>query len=246
MIVDRQLAISNFKSEPYFELLGTFGTFKAKWSSGEIDRLKTQSEAEDIVIRLSKKLGTITKLDTQPKSQERPLLFDLTELQREANRRYGYTAQETLNIAQSLYETHKLTTYPRTDSRHLTHDMQSQLPELLQLISAAYPNSQPYVDKILAQGINADRRVIDDSKVSDHHAIIITKRIGQYDLTKFTEKERNVLILIMVRFICALASKKTYEETQLEITMQDSPDDKFSVTGRNVLDEGWAWIEKPC
>lgn len=93
--------ISNFKSEPYFELLGTFGTFKAKWSSGEIDRLKTQSEAEDIVIRLSKKLGTITKLDTQPKSQERPLLFDLTELQREANRRYGYTAQETLNIAQA-------------------------------------------------------------------------------------------------------------------------------------------------
>lgn len=244
MIVDRQLAISNFKSEPYFELEGTFGTFKAKWSNGEIDRLKTQTEAEDVVIRLSKKLGTITKLDTQPKLQERPLLFDLTELQREANRRYGYTAQETLDIAQSLYETHKLTTYPRTDSRHLTHDMQGQLPELLQLISTAYPNSQPYVDKILAQGINADRRVIDDSKVSDHHAIIITKRVGQYDLSKLSVKERNVLNLIMVRLLCALANKKTYEETQLEITMQDSPNDKFSATGRKILDEGWTWIEK--
>lgn len=172
------------------------------------------------------------------------MLFDLTELQREANRRYGYTAQETLNIAQNLYETHKLTTYPRTDSRYLTHDMKEQLPDLLQQISTAYPKSKVYIEKVLNQGIVADQRVINDTKVSDHHAIIVTKRVGQYDLNKLNDKERHILNLIMVRLICVLANKKTYEETKLEITLSDSPSDQFHTIGRNVLEEGWVWIEK--
>lgn len=244
MIVNRQLAIDHFKSEPYFELEGTFGTIKAKWSNAKSDHFKIKSDALEIIQKIEGALGMVTKLETQAKAIERPLLFDLTELQREANRRYGYTAQETLNIAQNLYETHKLTTYPRTDSRYLTHDMKEQLPDLLQQISTAYPKSKVYIEKVLNQGIVADQRVINDTKVSDHHAIIVTKRVGQYDLNKLNDKERHILNLIMVRLICVLANKKTYEETKLEITLSDSPSDQFHTIGRNVLEEGWVWIEK--
>lgn len=243
MIVDRHLAIENFKVEKFFMLDGQFGEVTGKWSKDEIDRLKTKSEAVEIQARLIGASGTVTKLDTVKRSEERPLLFDLTELQREANRRFGYTAQETLNIAQSLYETHKLTTYPRTDSRCLTEDMKAKLPELLSSVAGIFPESKVYIEKILKDGVNADKRVIDNSKVSDHHAIIVTNKIGNYDPKKLSDKEINILQLVMVRLIVALSTKKEYNETKLEITI-DGETDKFSATGRIILNDGWTWIEK--
>ena len=110
--------------------------------------------------------GTVTKLDTSRKTEDRPLLFDLTELQRESNRRFGYTAQETLSIAQSLYEKHKLITYPRTDSRYLTADMKQLLPQLLQKIAAVYPESVPFIKQLASKKLPLDKRIINDSKVS--------------------------------------------------------------------------------
>jgi DNA topoisomerase-3 len=187
--------------------------------------------------------GTVTKLDTARKTEDRPLLFDLTELQREANRRFGYTAQETLSIAQSLYEKHKLITYPRTDSRYLTTDMKAQIPQLLKKIASVYPESVPFIQKIASKKLPLDKRIINDSKVSDHHAIIVTNNIHQYQPQKLTLRENNVLKLVMIRMIVALSDKKVYDETKLEITM-DNQKDIFKATGRMIVDEGWTQVEQ--
>ena len=123
LIVERQQAIEQFEAAPYFQLEGHFGNIKALWHRGNQNRLEQKEQAAALARQLTGQDGTVTRLDTSKKTEDRPLLFDLTELQRESNRRFGYTAQETLNIAQSLYEKHKLITYPRTDSRYLTEDM---------------------------------------------------------------------------------------------------------------------------
>lgn len=243
LIVERQQAIEAFQSEPYYQLEGQFGTLRALWHRGNVNRLEQKEQALSLQKALTGTDGTVTKLETSRKTEERPLLFDLTELQRESNRRFGYTAQETLSIAQSLYEKHKLITYPRTDSRYLTADMKPLIPQLLQKIAAVYPESVPFIQQIARKKLPLDKRIINDSKVSDHHAIIVTNRIQQYQPSRLTQKENNVLKLIMIRMITALSGKKVFEETKLEITM-DNQKDCFKATGRIILDEGWTLAER--
>ncbi|MBO5115764.1 MAG: DNA topoisomerase 3 [Peptococcaceae bacterium] len=243
LIVERQQAIDNFHAEPYYQLQGVFGTLRAMWNRGNVNRLDTKEQAQIMQKTLTGMDGTVTKLDTSRKTEDRPLLFDLTELQREANRRFGYTAQETLSIAQSLYEKHKLITYPRTDSRYLTADMKPLIPQLLKKIASVYPESVPFIQKIASKKLPLDKRIINDSKVSDHHAIIVTNNIHQYQPQKLTVKENNVLKLIMIRMIVALSDKKIYDETKLEITM-DNQKDMFKATGRMIIDEGWTLAEQ--
>ena len=243
LIVERQQAIDNFHAEPYYQLQGVFGTLRAMWNRGNVNRLDTKEQAQIMQKTLTGMDGTVTKLDTSRKTEDRPLLFDLTELQREANRRFGYTAQETLSIAQSLYEKHKLITYPRTDSRYLTADMKPLIPQLLKKIASVYPESVPFIQKIASKKLPLDKRIINDSKVSDHHAIIVTNNIHQYQPQKLTAKENNVLKLIMIRMIVALSDKKIYDETKLEITM-DNQKDMFKATGRMIIDEGWTLAEQ--
>lgn len=243
LIVERQQAIEQFHAEPYYQLQGIFGTLRAMWSRGAINRLEQKEQAEKMQKELTGQNGTVTKLDTSRKQEDRPLLFDLTELQREANRRFGYTAQETLSIAQSLYEKHKLITYPRTDSRYLTTDMKPMIPQLLKKIASVYPESVPFIQKIASKKLPLDKRIINDSKVSDHHAIIVTNHIHQYQPQKLTSRENNVLKLVMIRMIVALSDKKVYDETKLEITM-DNGKDIFKATGRIIIDEGWTLVEQ--
>ncbi|MBQ5658133.1 MAG: DNA topoisomerase III, partial [Peptococcaceae bacterium] len=243
LIVERQQAIDNFQAAPYYQLQGIFGTLRALWHRGNVNRIDEKPQAEKLQRELTGMNGTVTKLDTARKTEDRPLLFDLTELQREANRRFGYTAQETLSIAQSLYEKHKLITYPRTDSRYLTTDMKAQIPQLLKKIASVYPESVPFIQKIASKKLPLDKRIINDSKVSDHHAIIVTNNIHQYQPQKLTLRENNVLKLIMIRMIVALSDKKVYDETKLEITM-DNQKDIFKATGRMIVDEGWTQVEQ--
>ncbi len=243
LIVERQQAIDNFRAEPYYQLQGIFGTLRAMWSRGNINRLEQKEQAKAMQKALTGMDGTVTRLDTSRKTEDRPLLFDLTELQREANRRFGYTAQETLSIAQSLYEKHKLITYPRTDSRYLTADMKPLIPQLLKKIASVYPESVPFIQKIASKKLPLDKRIINDSKVSDHHAIIVTNNIHQYQPQKLTTKENNVLKLVMIRMIVALSDKKVYDETKLEITM-DNQKDLFKATGRMIIEEGWTYVEQ--
>ncbi len=243
LIVERQQAIENFQAAPYYQLQGIFGGIRALWHRGNVNRLEQKEEALKLQKELTGMDGTVTKLDTSRKNEDRPLLFDLTELQREANRRFGYTAQETLSIAQNLYEKHKFITYPRTDSRYLTTDMKPQIPQLLKKIASVYPESVPFIQQIAAKKLLLDKRIINDAKVSDHHAIIVTNNIHQYQPQKLTPRENNVLKLIMIRMIVALSGKKVYDETKLEITL-DNQKDIFKATGRIIVDEGWTLVER--
>ena len=243
LIVERQQAIDNFQAAPYYQLQGHFGSIRALWHRGTINRLEQKEDAVKLQKELTGMDGTVTKLDTSRKNEDRPLLFDLTELQREANRRFGYTAQETLSIAQSLYEKHKFITYPRTDSRYLTTDMKPQIPQLLKKIASVYPESVPFIQQIAAKKLLLDKRIINDAKVSDHHAIIVTNNIHQYQPQKLTLRENNVLKLIMIRMIVALSGKKVFDETKLEITL-DNQKDIFKATGRIIIDEGWTLVER--
>ena len=243
LIVERQQAIDNFQAAPYYQLQGHFGSIRALWHRGNVNRLDQKEDAVKLQKELTGMDGTVTKLDTSRKNEDRPLLFDLTELQREANRRFGYTAQETLSIAQSLYEKHKFITYPRTDSRYLTTDMKPQIPQLLKKIASVYPESVPFIQQIAAKKLLLDKRIINDAKVSDHHAIIVTNNIHQYQPQKLTLRENNVLKLIMIRMIVALSGKKVFDETKLEITL-DNQKDIFKATGRIIIDEGWTLVER--
>lgn len=243
LIVERQQAIENFQAAPYYQLQGIFGGIRALWHRGNVNRLEQKEEALKLQKELTGMDGTVTKLDTSRKNEDRPLLFDLTELQREANRRFGYTAQETLSIAQNLYEKHKFITYPRTDSRYLTTDMKPQIPQLLKKIASVYPESVPFIQQIASKKLLLDKRIINDAKVSDHHAIIVTNNIHQYQPQKLTPRENNVLKLIMIRMIVALSGKKVYDETKLEITL-DNQKDIFKATGRIIVDEGWTLVER--
>ena len=243
LIVERQKAIENFQAAPYYQLQGHFGTIRALWHRGTVNRLEQKEDAVKLQKELTGMDGTVTKLDTSRKNEDRPLLFDLTELQREANRRFGYTAQETLSIAQSLYEKHKFITYPRTDSRYLTTDMKPQIPQLLKKVASVYPESVPFIRQIAEKKLMLDKRIINDAKVSDHHAIIVTSNIHQYQPQKLTPRENSVLKLVMIRMIVALSGKKVYDETKLEITL-DNQKDIFKATGRIIIDEGWTLAER--
>ncbi len=243
LLAERQQAIDSFQPTPYYQLEGHFGTLRALWHRGATNRLEDKEQAVQLQKELTGKTGIVSKLETNRKTEDRPLLFDLTELQRESNRRFGYTAQETLSIAQSLYERHKLITYPRTDSRYLTADMKPLIPQLIQKIAAVFPESKPFVQQILQKKLPLDKRIINDSKVSDHHAIIVTNHIHQYQPQKLTLRENQVLKLIMVRMLAALSGKKQYDESKLEITL-DTQKDIFKATGRIIVEEGWALVER--
>ncbi len=240
LIVQRQKEIDNFVPEPFYEIEADCEMFSATWFNKNGTRLKELQEAEEIKRKCENKEGIITKLQTKRATTERPLLYDLTELQRDGNKRYGYSAEQTLEAAQSLYEKYKLTTYPRTDSRYLTKDMKGKLSDLLLNIKSGFPSSAYCVDKVLKQKINADKRVIDDKKVTDHHAIIVTPTIRNLQSIRLPEKEKNILTLIMARFISVLDRKQEYDQTDIELKIEN---EKFKARGKKVVIPGWKETE---
>lgn len=243
LIVTRQKEIDNFVSQPFYEISADCEMFTATWFNKSGTRIDELEKAEEIVNRCRGKEGIITKLKTKRATVERPLLYDLTELQREGNRRYGYSAEQTLDAAQNLYEKYKLATYPRTDSRYLTKDMKPKIPGLLQNIRDGlkdYEGTEYCVNKVLKQKINADKRVIDDSKVTDHHAIIVTPNIRNVSNINLPEREKNILRLIVARFISVLDRKQEYDQTDLEMQIEK---DKFKARGKKIVIPGWKEVE---
>nr|WP_312576873.1 DNA topoisomerase 3 [Sedimentibacter sp.] len=240
LIVSRQKEIDNFVSEPFYEVEADCDMFSATWFNKNGTRLKNIEEAEGIKKKCEDKEGVITKLKTKRATVERPLLYDLTELQRDGNKRYGYTAEQTLEAAQNLYEKYKLATYPRTDSRYLTKDMKGKLTDLLLNIKQGWNGSGYCVDKIIGQKINADKRIIDDKKVTDHHAIIVTPNIRNANSIKLPEREKNILRLIIARFISALDKKQEYDQTDIELKIEN---EKFKARGKKVIIPGWKEVE---
>ena len=232
MVVMRDAAIRAFKSEPFYSAELKFRDFQA---GGE--RMKEKAEAEKLVAECCQAgSAIIAKVEQKEKSEKPPALFDLTSLQREANRQLGFTAQQTLDYTQALYEK-KLVTYPRTDSRYLTDDMAPLVPELVSAIQQSF-QIQPDV----SAPVNA-AQVINSKKVTDHHAIIPTKTAAGYDISSLPSGEQAILTLLAVRLICAVGTPCHYAETIVEA---ECAGQKFRTKGKTVTDMGWRrYAEKP-
>ena len=171
-------------------------------------------------------------MERKEKSESPPQLYDLTALQRDANRLLGFTAQQTLDYAQSLYEK-RLITYPRTDSRFLTEDMAASLPGLVTDTGRAFAVEEPFPIHV--------QQVINSSKVTDHHALLPTKSMGNADLAALPAGERNVLRLIAARLLCAVGEPHRYAETSI---IAICAGEEFTAKGKEVLEEGWKAVER--
>lgn len=214
ILVNREQAIRRFVPRDYFEVRGTFGSpqdpslrFHAPFTLGKLTRFGSRVLAEQIVARASRHSGApdpvgprVEAVDQRRTREPPPFLFDLTSLQRTANRRFGLSASRTLELAQSLYERHKVLTYPRTDSRHLSGDMVAELPKLFRAL-AGVPEYQVHTAPLLVTPPTRSRRVFDDAKVHDHHAIIPTGKIG--NLASLDRDERRIFDLVARRFLGA-------------------------------------------
>lgn len=229
MLVQREASIAAFKSTPFYNVTIALNGFAAT-----SDRLTNKSEAEKLKNACLAQTAVIKTVERKDKSDAPPKLYDLTTLQREANRLHGYTAQQTLDYVQSLYEK-KLCTYPRTDSRYLTEDMAGKLPVLINAVA----KTLPFV-KGTAVYMNP-AQVINSAKVSDHHAIIPTLTMRGTDLDAFPAGERAVLHMIAVRLICAVGNKHDYSETTVTL---DCAGHTFTAKGKAILAPGWKEAEQ--
>lgn len=225
MVVMRDAAIRAFKPEPFYSAELKFRDFQA---GGE--RMKEKAEAEKLVAECCQAgSAIITKVEQKEKSEKPPALFDLTSLQREANRQLGFTAQQTLDYTQALYEK-KLVTYPRTDSRYLTGDMAPLVPELVSVIQQSFQ-----IQADVPAPVNA-AQVINSKKVTDHHAIIPTKTAASYDISSLPSGEQAILTMLAVRLICAVGTPCLYAETVVEA---ECAGQKFRTKGKTATDIGW-------
>lgn len=206
MIVQRDSEIEHFTKKPYFKLKLDNG---AEWFSDEQDSFPTRAEAESVKAKCENSPCKVVFVNAKQKKENRPLLFSLTSLQVEANDKLGFSAATTLAVMQSLYEK-KLLTYPRTDSSYLTEDMAAVLEErvgMLRVMNEA-------ADEVLAAGLNIDSRIINNSKVSDHHAIIPTEYIANAAGAELSANEKAVLDMVITRFLAALSPQYEYTETE--------------------------------
>ena len=228
MAVMREAAISAFKPEPFYTVqIGLDGFTAAS------ERFKTKEAAE--AVRQNCSVAIVQKAECKEKTEKPPALYDLTSLQREANRVLGYTAQQTLDYTQNLYEK-KLVTYPRTDSRFLTEDMAHSLPDLVKLAFHTFPVED--VDNI---PVHAEQ-VVNNKKVTDHHAIIPTKELQKCNLSELPKGELAILQLISNRLCVAVGDPHRYAETVIEL---DCGGTAFSAKGKTIVQDGWkALIQK--
>ena len=230
MVVMRDAQIAAFKPEPFWTVQITAGGITATSPRFQ------QKEAADSLATLCREEGQamIRNVETKEKLEKPPLLYDLTSLQRDANRILGFTAQQTLDYTQSLYEK-KLVTYPRTDSRYLTDDMREMLPALIASVSDKFG----YAGDALRTDPVRPISVFDSSKVSDHHAIIPTKTMAGSDITGLSSREKAVLQLISARLLCAVAEDHRYAEMTVKLS---SGAEEFTRKGKTVLTPGWKEI----
>lgn len=235
MIAKREQAIQKFQPKPYWgmQALTEAGRFTWRDAGGQ-----TQVFDETVIDAKMHALegvteGKIIDLKSTPKSQPAPHLFDLTELQKEAHRRWSWSAKETLSTLQNLYERHKAVTYPRTDSKHLTADMTSTLKDRVKAVEIG-----PYrkaVNSLLRKGpVKPQKGVINDSKVSDHHAIIPTEESPS--LHSLSDKEQRLYDIIVKRFLAVFYPPFQYEQLSAEL---QAGNEIFALKGRTVTDEGW-------
>ncbi len=240
LIVEKQREIDAFVVEEYYELKSVFSDFFAMWiNEGGQTKLKTKKEAQELQQKMDNQHAVVTAVEKEAKKQAPPLLYDLTELQRECNRKFGYTAKKTLDIAQSLYEKRKAVTYPRTDSRYLSTDMESKVKSTLKVLKKndAFNKHISFLEQ--NKHIRFTKRIVDNAKVSDHHAIIPTEKLPNLD--SLSAEEKNVYMLVAVRFMSVFFPYYIYEVTK---AFFDCEGERLLAKGTVVTQDGWQGLEK--
>lgn len=234
MIANREDEIKNFKAQTYYGIEAqTTNQLKLTWQDANGNSRSFNKEKIDGIVKgLDKHNATVLEIDKKQKKSFSPGLYDLTELQRDANKKFGYSAKETLNIMQKLYEQHKVLTYPRTDSRYISSDIVGTLPERLKACGVG--EYRPLAHKVLQKPIKANKSFVDDSKASDHHAIIPTE--GYVNFSAFTDKERKIYDLVVKRFLAVLFPAFEYEQLTLRTKVGN---ETFIARGKTILHAGW-------
>jgi DNA topoisomerase-3 len=241
ILARREEEIRAFKPEPYWLVDATFAAtgervYEGRFHAGANPRVKTADEAQAVVDAVRDRRGTITKLDKTKRKERVPLLYDLTSLQRDANSRFGFSARRTLAAAQRLYEEHKALTYPRTSSRFLSSDMIPELKPIAGHVGKApeYAKAAKYVQSLDMLPLG---RVVNNEKVTDHHAIIPTK--SEHKLDKMNSDDRRIYDLVARRFLAAFHPDAEFENTRVETTVADFV---FRTRGKVLLVPGWRGV----
>lgn len=234
MIARREQEIKEFVTKEYFGLTLKAAGIRWSWQDKKSGSYRTfdKEQAEKLKKELEEKALTVTSVEKVSKKQNAPGLYDLTELQRDASRRFGYSAKETLNIMQRLYENHKVLTYPRTDSRYIGKDVAETLKERLK--ACAVGPYRKLAGTLAMKPIHTNASFVDDKKVSDHHAIIPTEQF--VDLSHMTNEERKIYDLVVRRFLAVLMPPFTYDETTMKA---EAGEGIFTARGKIVQSQGW-------
>lgn len=237
MVAAREDEIKHFKPQTYYGIeIQTTDGLQLTWQDANGSSRSFSKEKMDTIIpSLEHKNAAIVSVERKMKKTFAPALYDLTELQRDANKIFGFSAKETLNIMQKLYEHHKVLTYPRTDSRYLSSDIVGTIPERLKACGIGEYRS--YAHKIAAKPIKATKAFVDDQKVNDHHAIIPTE--GYVNLAKFSSNERKIYDLVIKRFLAVLYPAFEYEQLTVKAKIDTQ---QFIAKGKLILNAGWKEI----
>ncbi len=233
IILKRENDIRNFQPKQFFGFEILSGKVKFTWIDSKSGDIKTfdKEKRDSSVSAVNNKKGKIISVEKNVKKTYSPLLYDLTELQRDANKRFGFSAKETLSIMQTLYERHKVLTYPRTDSRYLTEDIVETIPERLSALPKEYFK---FKNTLLKTKIKGNSNFVNNKKVSDHHAIIPTEQPVYYD--EFTEKEKKIYDMVVKRFLCVMYPPFEYEQVSVKCEIAG---ETFFAKGRKVLKKGY-------
>ena len=229
MLVEREGKITTFHKEKYFNV-----HVERDGLIADMEKIKTEEEAKTIAAACDKKQAVVSSVRKETKTVNPPKLYDLTTLQREANRYFSFTAQQTLDLVQSLYEK-KLLTYPRTDSQFITDDMEGTARKVIDIICRKVS---------IFDGIRHDpdmKRIINNAKVTDHHAIIPTVQLEKQDISELPQSEQKVLSLVGMRLLAATGEKHIYDETRITLSCKGY---EFKSKGKTVTQEGWKAVEQ--
>ncbi|HAE91796.1 MAG TPA: DNA topoisomerase III [Tissierella sp.] len=234
MIAQREEEIKRFVSKEYYGIAANTKELKLIWQDNNTKDIKTfdKEKSDKILEAIKGKDAKVMEVEKSLKKKYSPGLYDLTELQRDANRIFGYSAKETLSIMQRLYENHKILTYPRTDSRYISDDIVGTLKDRINACSVG--QYQKIASKILLSPIKSNKSFVDNSKVTDHHAIIPTEQ--RVLLSELNDNERRIYDLVVKRFLAVLYAPFEYEQTTIKAKIGD---ENFVAKGKRVISAGW-------
>ncbi|MCT4604905.1 MAG: DNA topoisomerase III [Marinisporobacter sp.] len=239
MIAKREEEIQNFKAKSFYGITADANKLKLTWQDGKTKDIKTfDKEKRDKILKaIQNKAAEVIEINKAYKKSYAPKLYDLTELQRDANKIFGFSAKETLSIMQKLYEHHKVLTYPRTDSRYITEDLVDTLKDRIKACGVSPYNA--IAGKLLRKSIKSNKSFVDNSKVTDHHAIIPTEETVY--LRDLSDKERKIYDLVVKRFLAVLYPPFEYEQTTIRAKIEE---EIFIAKGKIVIKQGWKEVYK--